>query len=775
MAQQDQDDRPKVPGQRPSPPTRPSRGVSPPSYQRSLGRLEFQERPTTSLIQSQAQAVVQADLPLSIRQAQDTQRETKFGLFGQKGIATDLGLRRKSRAPYRMKQKKSHILYTTDEEVVDGLTEFGVFFIFLVVTSLVTVSVRHPHSFHFNDKMAKLFRFREMFLAPSVTTSFSKMLTIQDWWDYLEYNFVITLRGGMTAGTFVCPTPNVSTQLANNDDRRRRGGQGGAGEQSEGRVENANSDGIDLNWSPMDVGRKQACGAEDINISEPGPHRVLLHENLMLGPPRLRQIRVRKGTCHMNKAFVQFFSSCYSEFTNAVADNSRQHKGTPYRTMRELDATPIWTLLNVYACGGYSIDLTYDKNENLKALNELKHVHWLDRGSRLCLVEFNLHNENMGVFQSVKIIAELLPTGGAMPRAHFQTVKKYSFFSDHSMTMIVVHIFWYIMVFYYTFVFITHLGQSTCKVYFKSVLHIIDASVLLICYLAVIYNVWHTFEVKSIISMAQVSQGYLSLDVLCLCNTIYGKMMAVLDCLVWIKIFKFITFNKSLFQFTATVQRSSRDLPGFSLIFGIVCMTYAQVGLLLFGTEHPDFRNHLTSFFTMIRMILGDFQYKLMGQANRILGPIFFVSYIVIVVFILLNMVIAMLIGTYKTVKSDDVARERSILGSYVYKKLSLALYWITHCGQKRQRQPDNAADKDSTAAEGVAEVWGDSTAVTEARLIKEHHPGVADKDLDRLNIRLDQLEKVLKQILINMEDILKRIEVYRLRRTNQNNRESSP
>ncbi|XP_034140386.1 uncharacterized protein LOC117591294 [Drosophila guanche] len=135
-----------------------------------------------------------------------------------------------------------------------------------------------------------------------------------------------------------------------------------------------------------------------------------------------------------------------------------------------------------------------------------------------------------------------------------------------------------------------------------------------------------------------------------------------------------------------------------------------------------------------------------------------------------------MLIGTYKTVKSDDVTRGRSILGSYVYKKLSAALYWITHCGQKRQRQPDNAADKDSTPAEGEAEVWGDSTAVTEARIIiPEHHPGVGEKDLDRLNIRLDQLEKVLKQILINMEDILKRVDVNRLRRTNQNNRESSP
>ncbi|XP_022219498.2 uncharacterized protein LOC111072138 isoform X2 [Drosophila obscura] len=567
MAQQGQGDRPKVQVQCPSPPSRPSCGMPPLSHPRALGSLELHERPSTSLTKRvlklpQAQTFGQADLPLPVRQTQAAPKDKKWGWLGRKKPSTDLLLRSMSRAPYNLREKKSQILYTTDEEVVDGLTEFGVFLIFLVITSLVTVSVRHPHTFHFNDKMQKLFRFREMVVAPSVTISFNKLLTVQDWWDYLEYNFVITLRGGMTittSGTSVCPTPNFTTSAVDNEDRPRRGRQGDAGELSEGKFQyvdrTASSDGIDLNWNTRDIAMRQACGAAAINISEPGPQRVLLHENLMLGPPRLRQIRVRRGSCHMNKVFVRFFNSCYSEFTNAAEENVELHKGTPYRTMGELYATPIWTLLTVYAAGGYSIDLTYDKDENQKKLNELKEKNWLDRGSRLCLVEFNLHNENMGVFQSVKLIVELPPTGGAMPRAHIQTVKKYSFFSDPSLTMIVVHIFWYIMVFYYTFNFITHLGQSSCKIYFKSVLHIIDGSVLLLCYLAIVYNVWHTFEVKSIISKAQVDQGYLSLDVLCLCNTIYGKMMAILDCLVWIKIFKFITFNKSLFQFTATVKR----------------------------------------------------------------------------------------------------------------------------------------------------------------------------------------------------------------------------
>jgi len=48
------------------------------------------------------------------------------------------------------------------------------------------------------------------------------------------------------------------------------------------------------------------------------------------------------------------------------------------------------------------VNLDYDKDRNLKTISDLKDIHWLDRGSRLCLVEFNLFNENTDIFQSVK-------------------------------------------------------------------------------------------------------------------------------------------------------------------------------------------------------------------------------------------------------------------------------------------------------------------------------------------------------------------------------------
>lgn len=40
----------------------------------------------------------------------------------------------------------------------------------------------------------------------------------------------------------------------------------------------------------------------------------LQKENLLLGPPRLRQLRVRNGSCTVHKLFVTKFRDCYGAF-----------------------------------------------------------------------------------------------------------------------------------------------------------------------------------------------------------------------------------------------------------------------------------------------------------------------------------------------------------------------------------------------------------------------------------------------------------------------------
>jgi polycystin 2 len=61
----------------------------------------------------------------------------------------------------------------------------------------------------------------------------------------------------------------------------------------------------------------------------------------------------------------------------------------------------------------------------------------------------------------------------------------------------------------------------------------------------------------------------------------------------------------------------------------------------------------------LFRIILGDFDFNSLEAANRVLGPMFFLTYVFIVFFVLLNMFIAIINDTYAEIK-EELANEKS-------------------------------------------------------------------------------------------------------------------
>lgn len=71
-------------------------------------------------------------------------------------------------------------------------------------------------------------------------------------------------------------------------------------------------------------------------------------------------------------------------------------------------------------------------------------------------------------------------------------------------------------------------------------------------------------------------------------------------------------------------------------MFMIIYFAFVQLGYLLFSVQVYDFRSIKDSIFTLFRMILGDFNFQAIEKANVYLGPIYFLTYIFFVFFVLL-------------------------------------------------------------------------------------------------------------------------------------------
>ncbi|XP_015979751.2 polycystic kidney disease 2-like 1 protein isoform X3 [Rousettus aegyptiacus] len=351
-----------------------------------------------------------------------------------------------------------------------------------------------------------------------------------------------------------------------------------------------------------------------------GSHSFIYYENLLLGVPRLRQLRVRNDSCVVHEDFREDILSCYDVYS---ADKEEQLpfgllNGTAwtYHSQDELGGSSHWGQLTSYSGGGYYLDLPGTRQSSAEALQHLQEGLWLDRGTRVVFIDFSVYNANINLFCVLRLVVEFPATGGAIPSWQIRTVKLIRYVSNWDFFIVGCEIIFCIFIFYYVVEEILELYIHRLH-YLSSIWNILDLVVIL---------------------------------------TQYNNMNAVNLFFAWIKIFKYISFNKTMTQLSSTLARCAKDILGFAVMFFIVFFAYAQLGYLLFGTQVENFSTFIKCMCVScpIHSSLGPHPpVPCVYNANRIMGPAYFVTYVFFVFFVLLNMFLAIINDTYSEVKEE--------------------------------------------------------------------------------------------------------------------------
>ncbi|XP_023598983.1 polycystic kidney disease 2-like 1 protein isoform X4 [Myotis lucifugus] len=388
-----------------------------------------------------------------------------------------------------------------------------------------------------------------------------------------------------------------------------------------------------------------------------GSHSFIYYENLLLGVPRLRQLRVRNDSCVVHEDFREDIVSCYDVYS---PDKEEQLPFGPlngtawtYHSQDELGGSSHWGQLTSYSGGGYYLDLPGSRQGSAEALRDLQESLWLDRGTRVVFIDFSVYNANINLFCVLRLVVEFPATGGAIPSWQIRTVKLIRYVSNWDFFIIGCEIIFCIFIFYYVVEEILELHVHRLR-YLSSIWNILDLVVILLSIVAVGFHIFRTLEVNRLMGkLLQQPNTYADFEFLAFWQTQYNNMNAVNLFFAWIKIFKYISFNKTMTQLSSTLARCAKDILGFAVMFFIVFFAYAQLGYLLFGTQVENFSTFIKCIFTQFRIILGDFDYNAIDNANRILGPAYFVTYVFFVFFVLLNMFLAIINDTYSEVKEE--------------------------------------------------------------------------------------------------------------------------
>ena len=342
-----------------------------------------------------------------------------------------------------------------------------------------------------------------------------------------------------------------------------------------------------------------------------------------------------------------------------------------YQSASELDGYPLWAELSTYNGGGYVVDI-YPKWDNKAFLDRLKNKKWIDRHTRALIIEFTLFNAATNYFQSVAIVLEFPPGGGSIPYFSITTFRLYRLTGRYEIFSIVCELGFLLM----TVLLIIREGKiikrEKCS-YLKKFWNLVEISNILLAITAIIFYWYREKYGKQLLSRLprKRPEKFINFEFAAYFDTWILWVVAIICFFVILKFIKLLSFNGRISLLARTLQAAWYPLMMLSVSFFIVFFAYLFSSTIIFGFQLYGYRDTYYTIAEIFRVILGKFTFYQFENTNRILGPIFFFSFNVMVNWIIVNLMITLLTDVYCEVRNEVLSKddEYHIL-EYFMKKL---------------------------------------------------------------------------------------------------------
>ncbi|XP_045140926.1 polycystic kidney disease 2-like 2 protein isoform X3 [Echinops telfairi] len=369
---------------------------------------------------------------------------------------------------------KPKLKYRRDTEIRTTLQELLVYFIFLINLCILTFGMVNPHMYYLNKVMSSLFL--DTSVPGDERTSFKSVRSITDFWKFME--------GPLLQGLYWDSWYN-NQQLYNLKNTSR-----------------------------------------------------IYYENILLGVPRIRQLKVRNNTCKVYSPFQSLMSECYDKYTsdNEDSDDFGLKRDTEWKYSTSSSNSPWhWGFVGVYGNGGYTFTLSKSKFEAKDKFVDLRLHSWITRATRVVFIDFSLYNANVNLFCIIRLVAEFPATGGTLTSWQFYSVKLLRYVSYYDYFIASCEITFCMFLIVFTTQEIKKIREFK-SAYFKSIWNWIELLLLVLCFVAISFNIYCNIQIS--LSLGQLLENtkiYADFYYLAYWHIYYNNIIAVTIFFAWIK------------------------------------------------------------------------------------------------------------------------------------------------------------------------------------------------------------------------------------------------
>jgi hypothetical protein len=134
-------------------------------------------------------------------------------------------------------------------------------------------------------------------------------------------------------------------------------------------------------------------------------------------------------------------------------------------------------------------------------------------------------------------------------------------------------------------------------------------------------------------------------------------LMAMTVVLNWFKAIPILSLSKTFMVMAKTIEKAAAHVSGFLVVFCMIMFGFTHAHVIMYGERLKNFQSLPSAFFALLKALLGDFEFDQLRQANPYAGPLFFIIFIVLSVFVVLNMLIAIISEAYQEAKEEAESR----------------------------------------------------------------------------------------------------------------------
>ena len=339
----------------------------------------------------------------------------------------------------------------------------------------------------------------------------------------------------------------------------------------------------------------------------------------------------------------------------------------------KLQSSPSWGFFHFYDGGGYVADLGYSSDTAAPVISNLREYGWIDRQTRAVLVEFTIYNPNTGYFSISTFYYELLPTGYGNSFKRIDTLVLTGTQTGFYQFYLICQLLFIIVVILFVLWEAYNIYRMRCS-YFRDAWKLVEILQITFSFLVVIFYVIKSkLFLKSALKVKENPYVPVSFGDVITWNDAENGVLAIAVFIATMKLLHMIRFNRHTSMLMSSFRASRGLLLSYSVIFIIIFLAYAQLGKLVLGNDlqnYSSFSNTLYSEFLMClggKMALEDLR-----QVNRLLGPIFGFSFILLNTFIFVNFFVAILNDCYEEVKDNTEKQSKEFeMADFILQRLS--------------------------------------------------------------------------------------------------------